>query len=115
MDSSSFSRKYYTGAESVSTHSTEPGNNYAAFSCTYPYPYEAAENSIKGVVIISFDIDDCQFKNIKIDKGLGNGLDETAIYIVTEMSKEFQKNPKFCSCMGYQKGHNIFPIKFSFK
>lgn len=52
------------------------------------YPSEALENNIEDTIIVTFDIaQDGSIAEIKIDKGLGYGLDEEVVRVIRTMPK----------------------------
>ncbi|MEO5911338.1 MAG: energy transducer TonB, partial [Pelobium sp.] len=52
------------------------------------YPAEAIENEIEGTIIVTFIIEqDGRISDIKIDKGLGYGLDEEVMKVIKRMPK----------------------------
>lgn len=52
------------------------------------YPVSAIENDIEGTIVVTFDIErDGSVTDIKIDRGLGYGLDEEVIRVMTRMPK----------------------------
>jgi TonB family protein len=50
------------------------------------YPYQAVQNKIEGVVYVNFQVGpDGLIRDVKVTKGLGYGLDEEAVRLISEM------------------------------
>lgn len=81
--------------------------------CSFKYPEAAMANNIQGIVVISFDVVDCELTNMRVTKGLGYGLDEIAIDIITEMGKDLKKN--HASCCTLFNATKMYPVSFKLK
>lgn len=76
------------------------------WSFVFSYPKKAAENNIRGKVVVSFDIDStCSVRNIRLVSGIGYGCDEEAIRSVKNVKLRY---PKKYKCTSQQNILQVF-------
>ena len=81
--------------------SSKQDSNKVLLTCAgeLKYPLQAEQNNIQGTVVVVFDIDsNCNYVNIRIEKGIGFGCDEEAIRLVSHCKKTYNVPRSLIKC-----------------
>lgn len=92
---------FYFISSGQTNNLSKQDSNKVLFTCAgeLKYPLQAEQNNIQGTVVVVFDIDsNCNYVNIRIEKGIGFGCDEEAIRLVSHCKKTYNIHRSLIKC-----------------